>query len=194
VFPLCGVLLCSHDWCSYDFGSLISGFCLIDVTSCAGVDGYVDGAKMNLFAQIARLVHQGDYLPIEMVCQALTGTSGADDVTHAYSDPSWKIRHKAYDTMSPEQVRAAARSARHTDQLQARDDIHCSAFAIIAPQDSALYNRMHTGLQSEYEKARKRKLEALEDNEPPQQQDVAPAGHSGEDASADDDMMAFLGF
>jgi hypothetical protein len=45
-------------------------------------------------------------------------------------------------------------------------------YAINAPQDSALYNRMHTGLQSEYEKARKRKLEALEDNEPPQQQVV----------------------
>jgi hypothetical protein len=149
---------------------------------------------MSIYAAITRLVHHYDYLPIEMVCYVVTGTIGADDVSHAYSDPSWTMRNKAYDTMSPEEVRAAARCARHTDQLQVCDDIFCIAFAIIASHGSTAFNRMHAGLQSAHDAAKKRKYEALQHDEPPQQEVVMeeePPVENG--ASEEDDVLAFLG-
>jgi hypothetical protein len=157
---------------------------------------------MSVFASITRLVHHYDYLPIELVSYALTGTSGADDVTHAYSDASWTMRNKAYDSMSPEDIRAAARAARQTNQLRAFDDVQCNVFAIIGSQGSTAFNRMHTDLQSAAERMRKRKLDALQDEQGPSQQQAvvsAPetAGHEEfevvQNDSPDDEFLAFLG-
>jgi hypothetical protein len=160
---------------------------------------------MSVFAAITRLVHHYDYLPIEFVCYVLTGTSGADDVTHSYSDASWKVRNKAYDDMSPDEIRAAARAARQAIQLQAMEDVTCAAMAIIAAQDSRAFNRMHNKLQVAAETARKRKFEVLQGGEPdpledtplediPDQDNLTPhAEEDVQDASGDDDFLAFLG-
>jgi hypothetical protein len=146
-------------------------------------------------------VHHYDFLPIELVCYLITGTSGGDDdVTHAYSDASWKIRHKTYDTMTPEDIRAAARAARSGNELHAFDDIECSAFAIVASEGSAAYSRMHATLQSACDRARKRKLAALE-NDAPDQEPQAPPDDTFVDADThldvqsgnDDDFLAALG-
>jgi hypothetical protein len=171
---------------------------------CAGPDGFVDSAKMSVFSSITRLVHHYDFLPIELLCYVLTGTTGADDVTHAYSDASWTMRNKAYDSMSPDDIRAAARAARHTNQLRDFSDVHCSAFAIIGSQGSTAFKRMQSQLQSAAEAVRKRKLEAIQDEQasPPEQAVVATleTAHGideqnahGENASGDDDFLSFLG-
>jgi hypothetical protein len=162
---------------------------------------------MSVFAAIARLVHHYDFLPIEFVCYVLTGTSGTDDVTHSYSDASWKVRNRAYDEMSPEEIRAAARAARQTCQLQGFDEVTCSAIAVIAAQDSTAFNSMHKKFQGAVEGARKRKLEVLQDNEAHQEGPIAnpdtlneenfTLNHSAEDVENacgdDDEFMAFLG-
>jgi hypothetical protein len=127
---------------------------------------------MIVFAAITRLVHHYDYLPIEFVCFVLTGTSGADDVTHSYSDASWKVRNKAYDDMSPDEIRAAARAARQAIQRQALEDVTCAAMAVIAAQDSRAFNRMHNKLQVAAETARKRKFEVLQNGELDHNQDT----------------------
>jgi uncharacterized protein (DUF885 family) len=123
---------------------------------------------MSVFAAITRLVHHYDFPPIEFVCNVLTGTSGADDVTHSYSDASWKVRNKAYDDMSPDETRAAARVARQTIQLQALDDVTCAAMAVIAAQDSRAYDSVQNKLQVAAETARKRNFEVLQGGEPNQ--------------------------
>jgi hypothetical protein len=152
-----------------------------------------------VYSTITRLVHHYDHLPIELVCYLITGTSGADeDITYAYSDASWKMRHKLYDTMTPEEIRAAARSQRNGNQLRAFEDLDCSALAIIASEGSTAYNRMHASLQLAADRARKRKLAALEDDMQPHANAEAVAAleditHSDVESAHDDDMLAALG-
>jgi hypothetical protein len=141
-------------------------------------------------------VHHYDYLPIELVCYLITGTSGADDdITYAYSDASWKMRHKAYDTMTPDDIRAAARAARNANDLHAFADIDCSAFAILASEGSTAYKRMHASLQFAADGARKRKLAALEDDTAvvQQQEQLLDETQVDVESANDDDMLAALG-
>ena len=73
-----------------------------------------------MFSDITRLMHHYDYLPIEHLCYLITGSSGGDDgITYSYRDPAWKLRHKGYDTMTPEEIRAAARAARNPHEVRA---------------------------------------------------------------------------
>lgn len=165
--------------------------------ACAGPDRFIDSAKVSVFSGITRLVHHYDFLPIEMVCYVLTGTSGADDVAHSYTDASWTLRNRSYDTMSPDEIRAAARSARQTRQLRGSEDVLCSAFAIIGSQGSTAYDRMHSGLQSAADRAWKRKLDALESESTPAQnvQEAVVNEPDNVDSGSgdDDDILAFLG-
>jgi hypothetical protein len=123
-----------------------------------------------------------------------------------YSDASWKVRNRAYDEMSPEEIRAAARAARQTCQLQGFDGVTCSAIAVIAAQDSTAFNSMHKK-KGAVENVRKRKLEVLQDNEAHQEGPIAnpdtlnedhfTLNHAAEDienaGGDDDEFMAFLG-
>jgi hypothetical protein len=151
---------------------------------------------LKLFLDISRLVHLYDYLPIELVSQFITGTSGADDVHHAYSDASWTVRHKSYDDMTPEDVRAAARAVRQRNQQDLPDSIMCSSFAIIASQNSTAHARLSANLNRAVEAGQKRRREALEnDDEPPVPTlpEIAMDEIAVEEAEDEDDFMASLG-
>lgn len=130
--------------------------------ACAGPDGFADSKRMSVFRAISWLVHLHNFLPVELVSFAVCGTSQSDGVVTSYSDPSWSLRHKAYDDMEPDQVRAAARAARqHNQEHGHMPDITCAAFAIIAQGNASLSTKLTKNLQRAAEASRKRKLDAL---------------------------------
>jgi hypothetical protein len=98
--------------------------------------------------------------------------------------------------MAPEEIRAAARAARHGDQVHAFDDTDCSAFAIVASSGSVEYARMNSNFQSAADRARKRKLAAVQDDTQVPVQ--APEGlpddtEIHEDSGNDEDFLSALG-
>jgi hypothetical protein len=116
---------------------------------------------MSAHSAISKMVHEHNHLPIEMVCLAICGTTGHSDVQDSYSDASWRLRHRAYDDMSPDEVRAAARAARQHNNQTGGGDVMCAAFALIANQSTPLYNRLSQGLQRAAQASRKRRIDAL---------------------------------
>jgi hypothetical protein len=104
-----------------------------------------------------------------------------DNVRDSYYDPSWKHRHEAYDTMTPEQVRAAARAARQHNREHGTDDVICNAFALIAAEDSEEYQSLTQGLRAAAESSRQQRIDALEDTFEPR-----PPGVAHPDNQADD--------
>jgi hypothetical protein len=144
-----------------------------DAQACAGTDGFADSRKLSAFEAIARLVHQHEYLPIELVCLLVCGSTMRDAVKDSYYDASWQLRHRAYDTMNPDEVRAAARAARQYTREHGADDVVCRAFALIAAEESTEHGRLNSGLRKAAESSRKRKLSALEENFEPRPPGVA---------------------
>jgi hypothetical protein len=150
---------------------------------------------MSAYSAIARLVAQHDFLPIELVSMLICGTTGSDDVHDSYSDPSWKYRNKAYDDMGPEDVRAAARAAReYVAEFGTRDEVVCSAFAMLADENTMLRNRLENGLSRAAEASRKRKLDALRqdsdsEEDQPQERAATPAAFT-RNISDDEDEQA----
>ena len=100
--------------------------------------------------------------------------------------------------MSPDDVRAAARAARQHRQDQAPSQV-CHAFAIIAAEGTSARARLDDSLLAASERTRKRRLEAMEAEVVPVQQNVnvdANVDASDVDAasaSQEDDLLAFLG-
>jgi hypothetical protein len=157
---------------------------------------------MSVYTAISRLVHQHDFLPIELLCYVITGTSGAEDVSHSYSDASWSARHREYDDMTPEDVRATARAARQHHQQHAQTDDICRAFAIIAAEGSGVRSRLEGTLLQAAERTRKRRLDALEGDEVPEQQNAGVYNHgvandaddgAPGDEDVDTDFLEFMG-
>jgi hypothetical protein len=135
---------------------------------CAGSHGYADSEKLSVYSAISRLVHEHDFLPIELVRYILTGISGADDVSHAYTDASWSARHREYDVMSPEDVRATARAARQHRQQHVHEDDICRALVIIAAEGTGARGRLEESLLQAAQRTRKRRMDALEAEEVPE--------------------------
>jgi hypothetical protein len=153
-----------------------------------------------MFSTISRLVHEHDFLPIELVCYIITGTSGAEDVSHSYSDASWSARHREYDDMSPEDVRATARAAREYRQHHVQDDDICRAFAVIAAEGTGARGRLEESLLQAAQRTRKRRMDALEAEEVPEEQNAGTHELAAENCApdqaqepVDDDFLDFLG-
>jgi hypothetical protein len=180
------------------FASLRSSENVISYLFFAGVDGFADSRKLSVFAAISTLVHQHDYLPIELLTYLVCGTGGASDVTTSYHDPSWQHRNKAYDDMSPDDIKAAARAARQHAREHGPNVI-TAAFRVIAPENSPTTVRLQHELQRAAQASRKRKLEALgEDSDSDDSADgTARASNQqdeeGHDDDDDDELAQFLG-
>jgi hypothetical protein len=74
----------------------------------AGYDGYLDSSRLSAYLSIQRTLHESDHVDIKMMCLLLTGSTRQDDVAHSHTDPSYRIRNKAYDKDSPDEVRTKA--------------------------------------------------------------------------------------
>jgi hypothetical protein len=111
-------------------------------------------------------VHEYDHLPIELVALMLTGCSGADDVTHSHSDPTYTVRIRLYDTDTPEVVRSKARSRRQEDRHIQNAVVECRGLALIATEGSVPYARLQANLQAAMTDTLKRRREVLEADEP----------------------------
>jgi hypothetical protein len=66
---------------------------------------------------------------------------------HRHTADSWEHRHTAYDTMSPDDVRAAARAARQYQRDHGTNDIVCKAFTLIAAEESQENANLTEGLR-----------------------------------------------
>jgi hypothetical protein len=141
--------------------------------SCAGPDRFADSRKMSAYSAISRLVHQNKFLPIEFVCLLICGSTMKANVRDSYYDPSWEHRHTAYDTMSPDDVRAAARAARQYQREHGTDDVVYKAFTLIAAEESEEYANLMVGLRGAAESSRQQRLDALEDDYEPRPHGVS---------------------
>jgi hypothetical protein len=157
----------------------------------AGADGFADSRKLSAFTAISTLVHQHEYLPIEMLTYLVCGTGGASDVTTSFHDASWQHRNKAYDDMSPDDIKAAARAARQHAR-QHGPQVITAAFRLIAPENTPTNLRLQDALQSAAEASRKRKLEAIgEDSDADDAPDRMPRASDQEDD--ENEFADFLG-
>ena len=153
------------------------------------MDGYVDTEKAVLYVAIATLIHQHGYCPISMVCKLVTGVNGSADGGEV--DNAWKIRHLPYDTMTPDDARAAAREQRREDLTYDPADSICRAFAIVAPTGSGLRATLQSGLTKAARATRKRRADVLDElcaEMPGQAPEAVPVQHVLEDVG--DDCMA----
>lgn len=128
-----------------------------------GLDGNANPTKMGLYAGVTRLVHQHSLCSIPFVCKLITGYNGIDKEDLKFMDNAWKLRVRAYDDMSPDDVRAKARAVRRADLNHDGAEDICRAFALVSREGSALRADLEASLLSTCEKTRKRRAQVLDD-------------------------------
>jgi hypothetical protein len=102
----------------------------------------VDLSKAAVLSGIARLLDLCADVPVECIMFLLVGHCGAHDVVTANDDPSWTVRDKTFDVITPKEAFDVARKERVRHRIDATIKITCYMLAIVAAGHADVHKRM----------------------------------------------------
>jgi hypothetical protein len=153
----------------------------------------LDSSKLSAYLSIQRTLHEANHVDIKMLCLLLTGSTGEDDVAHSHTDPSYRVRNKAYDKDSPDEVRSKAIKRRQECRHLEQAPVECRELVLVASEGTITHASMQADLQTAKNETHKRTREIFEAETAAERDDaldyidaIAPEPGTSEDVDGND--------